>query len=378
MSRRLTGHDYYQKGEFSCLFRISYLGSLPTEILVRRLLPASLIGLFTGVFALVEIGIAQSVATDPVGSINLNIQGTGGTSNSALTFLGLSFAQPISYQATFSSANGNTLTDSNAIWTDDQFNGSNGSFYVELFTGNGAGITSQITATIAASRSITTSDDLSSFVSPGTGYRIRQNTTLGGVFGTGSALVLNPGTATSADEVLVYSSKTQSYTIYYYKSGGLGGSGWRTTSDPSTDQSATPFLPSAGVVVKRAQSDSLTFPLTGALKVGQSIIPITPGLNLVSNLYALGNLTLGNSNLVPSGFTGGTATSSDAVQIYNSGTGLYTTYYFKTGGLGGTGWRTTSDPSTDQSGIAISPGTSIFIQRNQNRPSFNWTLPQPF
>ena len=348
------------------------------KIFVRRFLPTSLIGGFASVFALVQVAIAQSVTTDPVGFINFNIQGTNGASNGALTFLGLSFTQPVSYQATFSSANGTTLTDSNATWVDDQFNGANGSFYVELITGNGTGMTSQITATVAATHSIKTADDLSSFVNANTGYKIRQNWTLGSVFGTGSTLVLNAGTATSADEVLVYSSKTQSYTIYYYKSGGLGGTGWRTTSDPSTDQTATPFLPAAGVVVKRAQSSSLSFPLTGAVKVGQSSIPIGTGLSLVSNVYPAGNLTLGNSNLISSGFTGGTATSSDEVQIYNSGTGLYTTYYFKSGGLGGTGWRTTSDPSTDQSGVAIPSGESIFVQRNQNRPAFNWTLPQPF
>jgi hypothetical protein len=100
-------------------------------------------------------------------------------------------------------------------------------------------------------------------------------------------------------------------------------------------------------------------------------------LNLVSNVYPSGNLTLGSCNLVASGFTGGSATTGDQVLILNPATQQYTVYYYKTT-AGGTGWRISTDLFTDQSNVAIAGGQSLIIKRTQNRAAFTWIALQPF
>jgi hypothetical protein len=66
-------------------------------------------------------------------------------------------------------------------------------FYVELISGPGMGRMSNTTATSGANKSITTVDNLSSFVSGGTGYKIRKNWTLAFVFGPNNEAGLGAG-----------------------------------------------------------------------------------------------------------------------------------------------------------------------------------------
>jgi len=337
--------------------------------------------LFVALSLAVGSSSAQTVATDPVGFLTLNVKGTtgfpGGTT-SALSFVGLSMAPLVAYQASLSSASGNTLVDSSATWTDNQFNGATNNYYVELLTGTGAGITSQITGTSASGKSITTADNLSSFVTAGTTYRIRKNWTLAALFGPNNESGLGGGTSTTADEILVLNQSTGVYTTYYYKTSGVGGTGWRSTASTSTDVSLSGFFkPTDGILIRRHQSADLGVPLVGAVKLGQTSIPIGIGLNIVSNPYPSGTLTLANSGLLGSGIGQGTSTTADLIQVLNPATGIYTTYYYKNSGVGGTGWRSTNSTSVDESNAALPFGTSFIVQRKVNS-SFRWIMPQPF
>lgn len=323
------------------------------------------------------------VATDPVGFLTLNVYGPASTGGSANSYLGLAFTQPVSYQATLSSATGTTLVDSNSSWTDNQFNGANGQYYVELISGSGAGRMSNITATSGANHSITTANDLSSFVTAGTGYKIRKNWTLATVFGPNDESGLAGGTLVTADQILVYNATANppAYSTYYYKTSGIGGNGWRSSASTSADASNTSFLPTDGLIVVRHAAGNISFSLAGAVKLGQTALPVVPGTNVLSNVYPSGNLTLGNSNLVGSGLTGGTLVTADQVLIYNNSTTPpypgFDTYYFKTSGLGGTGWRSTASTSADATNTPIPFGASVIIQRI-NPGSFTWVVPQPF
>lgn len=319
-----------------------------------------------------------SVTTDPVGFLTSTITGPASQGGSSNSFIGLSFTQTVAYQATLSSASGTTLVDSNATWADNQYNGANGQFYVELISGSGAGRMSNITGTSNAGKSITTADDLSSFVTAGTTYKIRKNWTVGSVFGPNDESGLAGGTSTTADEILVYNPSTGVYTTYYYKTSGIGGTGWRSTASTSTDASNSAFNSTDGLIVRRHTTGNVNFSLAGAVKLGQTSIPIATGLNLVSNPYPSGNLTLGNSGLLTSGIGQGTSTTADQILIYNTSTGVYDTYYYKNSGIGGTGWRSTASTSLDASSAPIPFGASIIVQRNQGRVPFQWVAPQPF
>jgi hypothetical protein len=363
---------------FPCLRSSYYLASpsAPPSSRMRRVV-STFCALAT--FALFQsVSSAQTAVTDPVGFITLNVQGTGGSGSNALSFLGLGFTQVISYQAMFSSASGTTLTDSSTTWVDNQFNGANGTFYVELISGSGAGRTSNIVSTSGTGKSITTAVNLSSFVASGTGYKIRKNWTVATVFGPNNEAGLQGGTSSTADQILVYNPANGQYTTYYYKTSGVGGIGWRTTASTSANASNSPFNPTDGILIKRQQSSTVGFALAGAVKLGQTSIPVATGLNILSNVYPSGTFTLGTCGLFESGIGGGTSTTADQVQIYNSANGQYSTYYYKTSGVGGTGWRSTLSTSADASGTPIPFGLSIIIQRLGGRPAFQWVAPQPF
>ena len=333
-----------------------------------------------GSLSLGEIATAQTtVATDPVGFITLNVAGTNGTSSSALSFVGLSMTQPVALQGTLDGANGGTVTDNEAAWTDNQYNGAtNGSHYIEILSGSGAGLMATITATSDSANSLTLDRDLSAFVTSGTSYRIRKNWTIASVFGANNESGLAGGTATTADQILVYNPNTQQYTTYYYKTSGLGGTGWRTTASTSVNAANNGLNPTDGIIIKRQQPSAIAVTLAGAVKLGQTAHPISTGLNILSNVYPTDTMTLGNSGLLASGLAGGTATTADQVQIYNPGSGSYDTYYYKTSGLGGTGWRSTASTTADASNAVIPSGRSIIVQRTQNRGAFTWVAPQPF
>ena len=333
-------------------------------------------------------GWAQTtVATNPVGYITLTVTGTGGTEPSALSFLGLGLTQPAKVQSTLSSASGAVITDTQATWTDNEYNGANGNFYVELTSGSGVGLTSQIIATTASTQSLTLAENLSAYITSGVSYAVRPNWTVASVFGATNSAGLGGGSATTADQILVYNSLTQQYTTYYYKTTTFppnSGTGWRTTASTSADASGDPFNPYDGILIRRYQSSNLAVTLPGAVKIGTSDLPVNAGLNILGNVYPGGTFTLGTSGLytgsTASGVSGGSSTTADQVLIYNAVSGTYSTYYYKTTAFppsSGTGWRSTASTSADASGTALPVGGSILIKRLANS-SFEWVAPQPF
>jgi uncharacterized protein (TIGR02597 family) len=336
-----------------------------------------------GSLSLGQIAYAQTtVSTDPVGFITLEVAGTNNAAPNALSFLGLGMTQPVALQATLESASGTTVVDDQASWTDDQFNGANGSHYIELISGSGAGKIAYIVDTLDASNSLVLDEDISASITPGTSFRIRKNWTLASIFGATNSAGLGSGTASTADEVLIYDPVSAQYKTYYYKTAGItGGTGWRSTASLSADESNTPIEPTAGILVRRKQASNITFPLTGAVKLGPTKYSVFGGNNFAGNIYPTNTLTLGNSMLLESGFAGGSASTADLVLIYDQSTNppTYKTYYYKTVGItGGTGWRSTASLSEDASGVVLPSGKAVIIQRKGGRPAFEWTAPQTF
>ncbi len=342
--------------------------------------------------SLLPVGSSQAqttATTTPVGYITLGVTGTGGTASSATSFIGLGMVQASSFQGNLEAVTANTIFDNQATWTEGQYNGTNGSYYVELTSGSGVGLTSQITATSAANKSLTLADDLSAYVTNGVTYTIRKNWTLALLFGPNNEAGLGAGTSSSADQILVYNSLTAAYTTYYYKAAGTfppgSGSGWRTSTSATVDASSAPFNPYDGILIRRYQSANLSIPLVGAVKTGTSDLPVNPGTNILSNVYPSGNFTLGTSGLYTgdptTGLNAGTSSSADQVLIYDPVSAAYTTYYYKAAGTfppgSGSGWRTSTSATVDASSTALPVGGSILIRRTYNS-AFEWVAPQPF
>jgi uncharacterized protein (TIGR02597 family) len=320
---------------------------------------------------------AQTTATtDPVGFITLNVAGTGGTLASQLSFEGLSLTTPVVYQGSAETVGASSLTDNEATWTDDQFNDAAGQFYAEITSGTAAGTTYNISDTIAATKTVTLSEPLAAGVAAGATFKIRKHWTIGTVFGPANEAGLQGGTSSTADLILIYNGAT--YDTYFYSTGGLPGVGWRKVGGAAANQVNTKINQDDGVIVQRKQSSNLGVILMGAVKTGQSSIPVFNGLNFVGNVYAA-NMTLGSSGLYTgsgaTGVTPGTSSTADTVQTYNSATSTYETYFYSSGGLPGVGWRKVGGAGADQSNVPLPVGTSVIVNRKAVA-GFNWIAPQ--
>src|SRR4029453_18288223 len=159
-------------------------------------------------------------------------------------------------------------------------------------SGTNAGATFDIQATSAGTKTITLVQNLpAGSVGPLT-FKVRNHLAIGSVFGPNNESGLGGGGTSTADQILVFTGTD--YDIYYYKTIGIGGVGWRKGGDPGTDASNAVLYPEDGVIISRKQAGSVNVVLLGSVKTGVTSIPIAAGTNVVSNVSAA-SLTLGSS-----------------------------------------------------------------------------------
>ncbi len=314
------------------------------------------------------------VATDPVGYITVPIAGTGGTNSPAYTFLGLSMIRDFSYQGVLTSVGANSLTDTNANWAEDQFNGTNGSFTVEIASGNNEGVQTTILDTLASSDTLQTADDISPSAAVGDSYKIYKNWTIGSVFGVSNSAGLAGGNVSTADLLMIWNGVGTDK--FYYKTSGVGGTGWRNATNIVQDASTAPLLLEQGIMIRRQAGTSTNITIVGAVKVTDSAI-LVEGTNytFAANPYPV-DMTLASSDLytgnVSTGVKGGNVSTADLIQFWAGNKA--DTFYYKTSGVGGTGWRNATNVVQDASGKVI-PGGSFFIVKRKDSLPFMWTPP---
>lgn len=323
------------------------------------------------ILSLVGVGKSQTRGNaDPTGFLTLTITGTGGASSSYTSYLGLGVTGPVVYQRTAATVGSNTITDSGASWTANQFAGSNGAYFLEItsingsISANGVGTTYAIVSN--TTNTLTLATNLATGVSAPVGYKIRKQWTIAGVFGAGNSAGLQAGSETTADLVQLWNGS--SLDSYYY----LSGSGWRRVGDTSTDASSVVIPFYRAVVVKRQQGAALSLALSGTVKTGLTSIPVNAGDNYLGNVYPA-SFTLGTSGLYTgdssTGVQAGDAASADLVMFWNGS--AFDSYYYQTG----SGWRKVGDASTDAGAKTIAAGTG-FILRRVGSSSFNWRAPE--
>ncbi|HPA20873.1 MAG TPA: TIGR02597 family protein [Verrucomicrobiae bacterium] len=315
----------------------------------------------------------NTVATDPVGYITVPIAGTDSGYNPAYTFLGLSMVREAAYQGALTAVGIASLTDTNASWTDGQFNGTNGTFTVEVGSTNTGGYRSTITNTLASTDTLQIMDDLSQVASAGQSYRIFKDWTLASVFGISNSSGLAGGSVVTADQLQIWNGS--SYDSYYYQTSGLGGIGWRKVGAPTADAKNTPLFTEQGILVRRLSAANTNLVLVGAVKTTPTVIPVDSQFNFVANPYPV-EMTLASSQLYTgnptNGVNGGTVITADQVMVWNGSSFL--TYYYQTSGLGGVGWRKAGAPSVNASTNQILGGICFIVKRQISLPFF-WTAP---
>lgn len=314
--------------------------------------------------------VAQSVTTDPVGFTTLTIKGN------AVNLVGLNMVKPVTYQGVVSGVSGATVTDANANFDTALTAGKK--YFVEIISGDYAGLNAEILSWSGSS--ITIAGDVGGIAAAldGAGHRIRESWTLAGVFGAENQAGLGGGTAATAD--FVYVSGPEGLNTYYYKTSGPGGTGWRQFGGSLSDSQAEVALYfTDALIVERRQPGDLAVKLVGAVKTGRTIVPVLAGINVISNVYPVTDITLENSGLYgEEGFrlTGGTAATADLVFV--PGAEAFLSYYYKTSGPGGIGWRRPGDSSTDYGTTGIPIGSGIVVQRGASATPTNVILSPTF
>lgn len=324
-----------------------------------------------------------NVVTEPVGFITLTAEGTN--AGVRYTFLSLGLTQPPCSRGLITAVSGTRLTVNDTL-TNGQFNvtvtGSttNPVAFIEVTSGTNAGLIEDIVSNDTTS--VFTASDISSLVASGETYKIYRHWTLASVFGATNDVGLTGGTSVgNADNVVVFNPVTQSSITYYYKSGGIGGTGWRASGSSDNQSNAVLYVDQGFYILRRATNPSnLSFKTVGAVKVGPTLVPVAAANSFVANVYPAG-MTLGTSGLyttnAATGVQGGSsAGNADNVNIWNQSLQKFDTYYYKSSGIGGTGWRL-SGYSYDASNTPINVGTMLHILRRSST-GFNWRVQQPF
>ncbi len=212
-----------------------------------------------------------SATTGAVGYITLDLVGPDIAAN-GISFLGLGMRRPVEYQGNAETKGVNFLSDDQANWIDDQFNGPGKDYYVEIASGNAAGITYDISDTIASSKRIVLTENLSPDVLAGVSFKIRRHWTIASIFGPNNEAGLQAGDASTADNILIFDGV--GYSVFYYHPGGFFGTGWRNSLAPGDDAGGTVIFPDEGLILKRRQPGTIGLPLMGAVKTGKTAIPV--------------------------------------------------------------------------------------------------------
>lgn len=212
-------------------------------------------------------------------------------------------------------------------------------------------------------------------VAPNVGdeFVVYQLNTLASVFGANNSYGLNAGT-TSANADIVYLTNEGSLVGYFYRS---DVSNWRLVNDPDgANQGDTIIEPSAGLMVTRrsAGTPEIFIRLAGEALPGKQVAKIGgSGYSIVNNPF-LTPTTLAESGLSTS-LNGGTGPGTADV-LYIEEEGVLTGYYYKTAGVGGTGWRALGDASTDRSDLIVKPGKALLLKDQVGTAGF--VLAEPF
>lgn len=345
-----------------------------------------------GLAGLTSPGFSADVLPEPIGYLTQTIAGGGSPASPRHSVIAPTLLGGIAWEGLISEISSNetgpsTISVSGNPWSDDEFNGANGAFFVEVISPSGPGRIFDIVDTAQgenpAASSLVTDRNLGSEAKVGDRIRIRPHATLGSLFGedNGAGLLASddPG---AADEVVVHHGGTAS--SYFYFTGAPGfPAGWYDSEfalGPG-EAAARVIAPGDSIVVKRKAAGAVELLISGVAKSGSTALPIGSGTTLIGSISA-GTFTLGSSGLFASDPGAGVAASddpatADEVTLY-SASGARSYFYFA--GYPGypAGWYDSefSLAPGEADNIAIPAGSVLAVSR-KGRPPFVWTAPAP-
>lgn len=301
------------------------------------------------------------------------INGAGGGSW-GLTYLSLQMVRPLAGVGVITSVGAGSITDENASWAEDQFNGPTNRFYVSLKSGASQGRMIDITDTDADLKQLLLAEDLTGAAQPGDEFEIRPHFTVDDLFGAGNSSGLQAGSnPETADNIILFPPGSQASVTLFYSSA-TGNTGWHKSD--FTPAGSLVIYPQQGMIIRRRGVNSVTVFGTGAVKPGATKIQVSPGYNVLGSLRADRSLKLADLNIFTGSPATGLAGGRNAKEADNllliDAAGATRTYFYSTV-PGHTGWHSSAyEPAAS---VEIPPGTAFVIQRKQPNGSFEWNIP---
>jgi hypothetical protein len=289
-----------------------------------------------GAAALLPLALsADTITTTPVGYTTHTIVGNG------ISVFGPNLIEPSLFQGT-GDISGTEITSTGADFSGFDFTVPH---FVRILDGASAGWNATVTGTNGADTlvvELSAAQLASTPPADGFTFSLHENWTIAKIFGENNEVGINGGsTRGAADNVLIPSGG--SFEVYYYKSSGFGGTGWRGGPSGSDPEDAVINF-SEGVLVQRKVAGDVSFKLVGAVAEGPTEVYLVQGVNVISNLVPVASETIGNSGLYFGtdadgvGIVGG-STRGAADNVLVPASGSFDVYYYKSSGFGGTGWR---------------------------------------
>jgi hypothetical protein len=271
---------------------------------MKPLLPYSLLA----AAALCGVALGQTTATTtPVGYVTETLKA------GQFNLVGLTLLKPVVVTGSVSSVSGATIAVPNGV-ADALQSGKRYTFDVR--SGSSQGAVLEVASFDAAADTITftTADN---GLSSGNTFALREAPTLGEVFGTGSAVLIGKGTATTGDLIFVPSSGG-GFDVYHHTADSAFGSGSWTRVGGGGQGANTPLIYTDAIFVQVRGASDLSLVVSGEVKVTSTAIAVVNDFEYVSGVYPVGS-TLASSGLANStGFKKGSSTTGDLVFIPNA------------------------------------------------------------
>ena len=328
-----------------------------------------------GFLSCVGLASAQTVTTNPVGFVSTNI---GAGHSAALSFPLDNIA---AFQGAASAVTATTIQTTNAGWTASGAAGSanpgsfgpfaSNPFVVRMITGNLKGRHFKIASNTTDTLTITGTPNLTG-AAAGDQYEICKVNTLGSVFGTTSANLVQFGPNASTDKLKTDpNANTADNVLINVGTGWLTfwntGSQWQRVSGGTGSANNTALMPEQGILFVRHSSSALpAFTNTGAVPFTDVLVTDLPAgkSTLLANRFPIDmKLTTVASPAAPgldldqqAGWTKNADPNQADNVLINVGTGWLTFWHT------GTQWQRVSG-GTGAQNPTIKAGTAILIVR---------------
>jgi hypothetical protein len=313
----------------------------------------------------VSAATAQDNVTKPVGFRTESIKA------GVFNLISNQLTEAVSAAGAFTALDGVTAADDNADFTTSL--AGEETWIVQITSGAAAGTISEVAA-VASATSITTNDDLQAagVVAEDT-YEIRAAKTLADIFGAANEAGLVSGATLPSSDAIWVPNGVGGFDIYFYKTGGLGGSGWRLSTSLTADASLATIVYTDSFFIQKQAGADLDLVLIGHVPTRAATVPLLTGFNFISNVAVVGG-TLNATGLLDQLQRGPTTAASDIVWLTNPAVpGGYLQYFPKEGGLGGSGWRLSTSLTADAGDAPLTSG--VIIQRRGAPANANVGLP---